>query len=69
MDTGPDPKKPELILKPGTDPDKPGPKKTLSLKNLDADITGSWKTRNKYGIKETLETLETYILQKPWFVV
>ena len=38
MDTGPDPKKPELILKPGIDPDKPGPKKTLSLKNLDADI-------------------------------
>lgn len=69
MDTGPDSENPELILNPGTDPDKPGPKKTLSLKNLDADMTGSWKTRNKYGIKETLETLETYILQKPWFVV
>ena len=41
MDTGRDPKKPELILKLGTDPDKPGSKKTLSLKNLDADITGS----------------------------
>ena len=41
MDTGPDSENPELILNPGTDPDKPGPKKTLSLKNLDADITGS----------------------------
>ena len=52
MDIGPDLRKPELILKPGTDPEKPGPGKTWSLKNIDAEITGSWKTQNKYGIKK-----------------
>ena len=62
-----------LLLKPGPgpwtwtrtlknlDPEKPGLWKTWILKNVDPEIHESWKTWNKYGIKKYV-WLENYAL-------